>query len=259
MFDDDWREICRIYLAAKRYILRAEELDPENDSDWASVIQHRDTLDHLVRVRSVELGIVGKDNADAYMAANVAKAKGHAYRAFFDAADWLGILYRRDLRQIGKQYSLPTLDAVFPEYYAELCPAVARCGKEIAEIRARKDIADNGGRPTERTISEMQMYEQVLAELDRYWDLSQARRPALEQRRRSERVSKAGKIVAWIAGLLLAAFLGWYVPRICERVFGSAARTTTRTTTDRRAAHTTRTAPTPVRENCLRERVGHTA
>lgn len=49
---DEWRKLCNIYAETKALILRTEEIDPEHELQFAPLVQHRDTLDHIVRAKT---------------------------------------------------------------------------------------------------------------------------------------------------------------------------------------------------------------
>ncbi|MEA1950851.1 MAG: hypothetical protein U9N87_05670, partial [Planctomycetota bacterium] len=68
------------------------------------------------------------------------KAVGHAYRAFFDAADWLGMVLREAITATLYQYAPECISAAIPDYYATMKPRIEDICGEIAQIRDDKDI-----------------------------------------------------------------------------------------------------------------------
>lgn len=146
--EDVWDKIVRVHGHAKRLTLRAEELDPEGEFFFPPVLQQRDAHDHVVRAQAAMLGLKEFDTPSAradYVRDTLDKAPGHEYRAFFDIADWLAILYREKRASFVRGHSASSMDAVVPWYYREMVPNVERLHREIEAIRNNKDIAAGEG------------------------------------------------------------------------------------------------------------------
>ena len=142
-----WRKIVELYNRTKVLTLRAEEIAEDRNSFVPPIVQHRDSLDHITRVMAAELDMsptpfANDEDRSKYIAANLDKALGHQYRAFFDAADFLGILFREEIEAIQKRFSIEAIESALPDYYSVKLPRVIAFSKKIGKIRERKDIGE---------------------------------------------------------------------------------------------------------------------
>lgn len=211
MHEGLWKKIVQVHGHAKALTLRAEELDPKQEIFFPSVIQQRDGHDHVMRAKAAILGLKvfeDKPSKQNYEASNLDKALGHEYRAFFDIADWLAILYREKINGALCRYSSESIDAVLPRYYSEIVPKVEKLHREIAAIRNRKDIGSGDG-----VLEQVEEYRELLDGLDEDWCQIIDSKAALEHRRRGEKRKglKSVLIKLVIGGLIAAAsgFIGW--------------------------------------------------
>ena len=209
MDSDPWGKLVEVHVHAKVLVLRAEELGPGHELFFPPIMQQRDGYDHIIRVKTAELGLKEFDDdaaRDEYIRCNLDKALGHEYRAFFDAADWLGILYREKIQAAMKGYSPACVEAVIPTYYSEIVPKVERLSREIGTIRSRKDIGTD-------VLEEVGQYRKVLDTLDEDWGRIVDSRAALEQWKSQEEASRRKTLLLQIViGLVLAfagALAGW--------------------------------------------------
>jgi hypothetical protein len=212
MHDDLWKRIVEVHGHAKALTLRAEELDPQHEFFFAPVIQQRDAHDHILRAQSAELGLRSFEDTPAledYVTSNLDKALGHEYRAFFDTADWLAILYREKILAALHRYSSESIAAVIPTYYQEIVPKVEKLHREIAAIRNGKDVGAGEG-----VLEQVQEYRSLLEGLDEDWCRIIDAKSGLEQRRRDARRRGLWSILVKVAvGVLLAlvgAIVGWF-------------------------------------------------
>lgn len=210
MHEDFWKKIVQIHGHAKALTLRAEELDPKQEIFFPSIIQQRDGHDHVMRAKAAKLGLKSfedEPSKEAYVVSNLDKALGHEYRAFFDIADWLAILYQK-INTALCRYSSEAIDAVLPRYYTEIVPKVEKLHREIAAIRNKKDIGSGDG-----VLEQVQEYRELLDGLDEDWCQIIDSKSALEHRRRSEKRKGLQSVLIKLAiGLLLAGaggLVGW--------------------------------------------------
>lgn len=91
-FQVHWDNICKIYFLTKHYLLLSEELSEDFDTFLQPIKEHRDAFDHIARVYGYKMLDRKVDNIEKYREDNMKKAVGHAYRAFFDTADWLSYI-----------------------------------------------------------------------------------------------------------------------------------------------------------------------
>lgn len=141
-FERDWKNICKIHLFTKHFILLAEELSLDGNTFFQPLKEHRDAYDHIVRVYAVKMGLKEVPNAGNYIQENMSKALGHEYRAFFDAVDWFSIVLREKVNSVleGKNFEdIRSRYSTYPEFKKMLI----ELPKEIADLREGKDIGNN--------------------------------------------------------------------------------------------------------------------
>jgi hypothetical protein len=161
-FEDLWKGICQIYFLTKHYLLLAEEISENFDTFIQPIKEHRDVLDHITRVYGFEL-LKEKEtivDIDGYKKDNMKKALGHAYRSFFDTADWLTYVCRQEIRKAltGKSYEL--IVEKYPKY-CELKALLIELPEKIAAIREHKDMSDK----PEDLIKQVNEYVLVMDDL----------------------------------------------------------------------------------------------
>lgn len=94
-----YRDLIEFYFVIKQVVIAAERDDKERRLSFSAINELRSALDHIMRAHGV---VHGTSNADAavsesgltvydYCTKNLSKAKGHLYRAGFDAYDIIGI------------------------------------------------------------------------------------------------------------------------------------------------------------------------
>ena len=164
-YESYWDNICQIYFLTKHYLLLAEELSDDFDTFLQPVKEHRDAFDHIARVYGYKFLNSEIKDIDKYCKQNMKKAVGHAYRAFFDTADWLSYVCRRKIRLAITGKSESEIIEKYPRY-AELKATLIEIPKRIASIRENKDVSDN----MDELIAEVDSYKEVLDELLMYYD-----------------------------------------------------------------------------------------
>lgn len=163
-----WDSICQIYFLTKHYLLLAEELSDDFDTFLQPVKEHRDAFDHIARVYGYKFLQNDITDVETYRRENMNKAVGHAYRAFFDTADWLSYICRQKIRQMldGKTY-----DEIVLQYpsYPDAKKLLLEAPASIAKIRENKDISDNAN----ELVKEVSEYKTILDQLlDIYQEIS---------------------------------------------------------------------------------------
>lgn len=155
-----WDNICKIYFLTKHYLLLSEELSEDFDTFLQPLKEHRDAFDHIARVYGYSMQKKPVEDIEKYREDNMKKAVGHTYRAFFDTADWLSYVCRKNIRQTLSRY---TKDQILDKY-AEYEYARKRLDEipiEIARIRKNKDLSDD----EKELIAEVDQYAKILNEL----------------------------------------------------------------------------------------------
>jgi len=180
---EKWTLIVKIHNLTKALVIQSEELDPQHLFYFPIIIQQRDCLDHIIRAA---YGWLHPDNlkksknaisdSKDYNGRQMEKALGHMYRAFFDAADWVSILYREKIGESMGNYSLNTIHTIFPNYYTKIVPRLEAISLAIAEVRASKDIVH-----TKEILTGVDQYMELIAELAIYMEEVQKTIPNLNK------------------------------------------------------------------------------
>lgn len=155
-----WDNICKIYFLTKHYLLLSEELSEDFDTFLQPLKEHRDAFDHIVRVYGYSMQKKPVEDIEKYKEDNMKKAVGHTYRAFFDTADWLSYVCRKNIRQTLSRYTKEQILDKYAEYeYAR--KRLDEIPIEIAQIRKNKDLSDD----EKELIAEVDQYAKILNEL----------------------------------------------------------------------------------------------
>jgi len=202
--EENWKRLIEIYNHSKALHMLAEEIDPEHETFVAPLIQHRDTLDHILRAKAGELKML-PDTDDEHANRNLDKALGHAYRAFFDVADWLGVLLREKALAPLNGRTTECIQAVMPEYFTSWRRTLDDAAERLVEVRSAKDVGDGGA-----LIQEVDRYVVILDEMHRIVKEIRAREGAASDWiSRDGQKSKLQKRTDWTiaiaAGLLCVA------------------------------------------------------
>jgi hypothetical protein len=184
-------------------LIKGEEISLNLDGFIQPFKEQRDALEHIIRARASELDIV-KDIEDTakYITGNLEKALGHEYRAFFDIADWVGIIIREKVTELMSPYSHECISRVFPLYYIDIRPKLERANLEIADLRNNKDLPK-----TENIVPGVEKYHAVINELTLIISDIAPFIPQLEECKASIRKTKAKGIIRNIGLVVLGAFL----------------------------------------------------
>lgn len=155
-----WDNICKIYFLTKHYLLLSEELSEDFDTFLQPLKEHRDAFDHITRVYGYSMQKKTVEDVEKYREDNMKKAVGHTYRAFFDTADWLSYVCRKNIRQTLSRYTKEQILDKYTEYeYAR--KRLDEIPIEIAQIRKNKDLSDD----EKELIAEVDQYAKILNEL----------------------------------------------------------------------------------------------
>lgn len=170
-----WRKIVIVHNYAKAILIYCEEADLNQKTFLQPWNELRNSLEHLVRYKACELGLLTPaESPEKYQLANLDRALGHEYRAFFDTCDWLSMVLRKRIReQLGPFIDYPeVIKEVIPHYYSELKPAIDELTQKAADIRTKKDIKGD-------VLAEVEHYNQVVLRLKSLVDGLSAKVPTL--------------------------------------------------------------------------------
>ena len=166
--------------------------------------------------KASELGVVDKGSGHGDQ--NLDKALGHAYRAFFEEADWLSIILRERVQKELGEFSSSCINTVLPDYYPEWRPKLDEMAAKISKLRAEKDVADGIV-----IIPQVREYQQVLRDLTEIEGAIRARRGALldcQEREKKDvflatsrgwRTTIGASVVGAIVGALTTVILGFFL------------------------------------------------
>jgi len=209
MSKDQWKKLVQIHNYAKRLTLLGEEVDPEHEFALGPLIQQRDTLEHIMRAKACELGLAKPEDPESYMITNMDKALGHAYRAFFDAADLVTILYREKLNSMVAPYTTACITAVIPTYYDKILPRTEEISEGIAKVRGAKDIANRDG-----LLEEVETYIGYVDELHGFYQAVVRAHSGLQDWSRKGRRAGIRNILVKLAIPIVVAILAFVLGRI---------------------------------------------
>lgn len=145
-----WHELHISYYATKKLLIHAEEKLSAMELYPAPLLEHRDALDHLMNYSK----LFEKSGLSEATVNELANAKQHEIRAFFDVADYICITIRKEISDTLGTLSQKKIDLVWPEY-REIRVRVIDLSNQIAEIR-------NG---TRETVDAIPHYEDAVYEM----------------------------------------------------------------------------------------------
>ncbi len=128
----DFSEIASLYKEIKKIVLLAENENDEKAVILSSVNEMRNALDHLMRCYDSN----NKDECKK----QIDKAKGHLFRAGYDAYELLAMEATTKIKKIFSQFSTETITKVFPQYYTNIYPLISKFEKKLAKARSSKKI-----------------------------------------------------------------------------------------------------------------------
>lgn len=202
-----WRDVIHVHQHVKRLMIQGEELDLDQNTFIQPIRELRDALEHIVRVLAAEKGLA-ENSDDKYIDANLQKALGHEYRAFFDVADWVSIEVRKKIRLLVEPFSPECLTAVVPDYYRTYRTEIDETSLAIAAIRDGKDAGSR-----EKILGQVESYRKQLDRMIEIALILQKKFSTLleykqKESRTSLRKSVTEIVIAVVAGVILLG-IGW--------------------------------------------------
>jgi hypothetical protein len=171
-----WKNVLLLYLQVKPYVIASEKAaaslgeglggDGRERLSVTAINELRNAFDHFARAQAVWQGWVPVPEkaglgAFEYCLTNIDKAKGHVYRAGYDALDIITTAKAAEVQRIVSSLRPSTLVTVFPTYGAEIRQPLMNALRFCDEAKASKDVeSDKMGQQY------YQMYKDALALLD---------------------------------------------------------------------------------------------
>ena len=214
-FRDSLKELNVLYSKTKRFVLRMEQVDPESRSNLAIFKEQRDALDHVMRALA-EFFEKGEDADGDYMCQQLDNARGHLFRAAYDALDGAGISYKLRIRDAMEGISNEAISAVYPAYYTAALPDVYEVENRITEHRQHKD-------ERRTTMPDLDGYSETIDRLYAHNNDILQRIPAFQEWQMRHR----RKIIFWsIIFPALLVFLSVLLFTLRDRIFPPRTPTT---------------------------------
>jgi len=126
-------ELFDLYEEVKKIVFLAEYENKEQKYIISSVNELRNSLDHIMRTFG------SPENLEI----NFDKAKGHLYRAGYDAYEIIAISKLAAIKEIKEQFKFEAITRGYPDYFNKIIPVISETKKQLVSARANKKI-DNG-------------------------------------------------------------------------------------------------------------------
>lgn len=136
---EQWNKISVVHNITKELYIKSEEYNDELKSFIQPIKELKDAYEHIVRAQS---NLYSNEVSEKYILENLSKAVGHEYRAFFDTADFMGIILRNKILERLHDFKYGQILSVYPEYET-VRVRIMEMTDEIAELRIRKDVGSS--------------------------------------------------------------------------------------------------------------------
>jgi len=215
------QELIVLYTRTKQYVLLAEEKDPDCRSRISIFKEQRDAFDHLMRAitRHCRETMPGEWTAElhapaladepqtslspdeSYINAQIDKARGHLFRAAYDALDSMGISFKERINKAVVGASNEAITAAYKEYWDHLSK-VNRLDASIARHREQKDVG------SEHTLANLETYAGDINTLSVISEEAESRIPGLVEYVRNQRASdRTSKVIIPVSIAILSITL----------------------------------------------------
>lgn len=146
--DADYKELIAFHNKANEVIIASERLDKEQRLSGVAIIELRSALTHIMRAHGIVYGVVDekiiseKTNIPAfdYCKKNIDKAKGHLYRAAYDAYDIIAINLSEKINEYLDSFSPQALYTVIPDAARNIAKPFKKAQALITVGKLEKDI-----------------------------------------------------------------------------------------------------------------------
>ncbi len=159
------RRLVKTHQYTKKLLLLSEELGPDGKTYFQVIKEHRDAHEHMMRALNTELTEADPERALTNILSNLKSTHAHEVRAFYDIADYMGLIIRDNIAELLGRFEHEAIGYVIPEYHEEWRSKILSFEQNIAEIRGGKDIAtierDDG--------NDIDTYHGIVVELVDIW------------------------------------------------------------------------------------------
>ena len=158
-----WLRISQIHDITKELYIRSEEYSYELKSFLQPVKELKDAYEHVVRASTRAFCNTPNNDDIVYIKANMEKAVGHEYRAFFDTADFLCITLRNRIISRLESFQYNQILIVWSEY-EKARERIITITEDIASIRLKKDVGSS-----DKMCDLIFEYKGIVEELIKYY------------------------------------------------------------------------------------------
>lgn len=144
-------ELSKLYEQVKQVILNAEYAKDNKSYVISPVNEVRNAFDHVMKA------FLNQNKNFEY---EYEKAKGHLYRAGFDAFEIIAIFKLKEIEAIRRAYKLESITTGYPDYFTKIIPLTTKIKNKLTHARANKMVSD-----AEIEKSAFELYQPLVAEL----------------------------------------------------------------------------------------------
>lgn len=195
-FYDYFSELYKLYDEVKNVVLLAEYENKEKKFIITSVNELRNSLDHIMR------SVVDP----AKMERHFDKAKGHIYRAGYDAYEIIAITKLNDILKVREQFSYEAIIEAYPEYHTKIVPATELAKKTLVNARSHKEI----DKKVDRASKEKEFFdefESVVKTLIEIVDDLNLHLSGIKEAQDNLKKRKRNKTIMYIIGIFISILL----------------------------------------------------
>lgn len=144
----DYKGLIDFHNKANEVVIASERLDKEQRLSGVAIIELRSAFTHVMRAHGIVYGVVDEKvitektnlNAFDYCKKNIDKAKGHLYRAAYDAYDIIAINLSEKISEYLDSFSPQTLYSVIPSAAEDIAKPFEKAKALITSAKLEKDI-----------------------------------------------------------------------------------------------------------------------
>ena len=201
-FEEEIKEIIRLYFDVKQLVLLIEHHDPEGKLPLPTINELRNAFDHFMRflapvygIRKIEDIKSLEGSVEKYLSKQIDKIKSHLFRVGFDVFDLYFLNFKEFVEWFENQYTPEEITAIIPDYFSELKLQMKMVENSFAEIKSEKD----SGYPTELiTQKQFKEFQNRYQEIDRIWKEIQSKTDLIEDYRKKSKKWQRRRIIIQI-------------------------------------------------------------
>ncbi len=175
--DQEYKSLIELYFDVKRLIVIAEKEDGEQRLSSSAIAELRSAFDHIMRAHQIIYGVIDSSDVQSntgydeykYCKENLSKAKGHVYRAGYDAYDVISIFSLDNIKGILQNHSIDIVIACIQDAPKSIFHKLDEAKKLCTEAKTCKDVVSASQEKLqyetyERAVKELKKIEILLLE-----------------------------------------------------------------------------------------------